>query len=116
MGGFLNFDFNIDYLQETFNQIFSGESWRSSKKGEGKTWAVDYSSPNAAKYMNVGHLRAAVIGQSLVNMARVQGCKVIALNHLGDWGGSVWKTYYSLSQMGFGYFLISFGGFICKIS
>ena len=100
VGGFLNFDFDSDYLQKIFNQTFSGESWWSSKKLDGQTWSVDYSSPNVAKYMNVGHLRATVIGQSLVNMARAQGCKVIALNHLGDWGTQFGKLIAAYQKWG----------------
>ncbi|MDE0151230.1 MAG: arginine--tRNA ligase [Bdellovibrionales bacterium] len=100
VGGFLNFHFHSHYLQKIFNQTFSGESWWSSKKGEGKTWVVDYSSPNIAKYMNVGHLRATVIGQSLVNMARAQGYKVIALNHLGDWGTQFGKLIVAYQKWG----------------
>ena len=100
VGGFLNFDFTPHYLQKIFNQVFSGESWWSSKEGEGKTWAVDYSSPNVAKYMNVGHLRATVIGQSVVNMARVRGYKVIAVNHLGDWGTQFGKLVTAYQKWG----------------
>lgn len=100
VGGFLNFHFHSHYLQTIFNQTFSGESWWSSKEGEGQTWVVDYSSPNVAKYMNVGHLRATAIGQSLVNMARAQGYKVIALNHLGDWGTQFGKLIVAYQKWG----------------
>ena len=99
-GGFLNFHFHPQYVQKVFNQTFSGESWWSSQKGKGHTWVVDYSSPNVAKYMNVGHLRATVIGQSLVNMARAQGYKVIALNHLGDWGTQFGKLIVAYQKWG----------------
>ena len=86
VAGFVNFHFTNQYIQKVFDQKFAQENWPSSKKGEGQTWLVDYSSPNIAKYMNVGHLRATVVGQAIVNMARKQGFRVIALNHLGDWG------------------------------
>ncbi len=100
VGGFLNFHFHSHYLQKIFNQTFSGDSWWSSTKGKGQTWVVDYSSPNVAKYMNVGHLRATAIGQSLVNMARAQGYKVIALNHLGDWGTQFGKLIVAYQKWG----------------
>lgn len=100
VGGFLNFHFHSHYVQKIFNQTFSGESWWSSTNGEGKTWVVDYSSPNVAKHMNVGHLRATVIGQSLVNMARAQGYRVIALNHLGDWGTQFGKLIVAYQKWG----------------
>ncbi len=50
------------------------------------TVVVDFSSPNVAKPMHLGHLRATVVGRSICELARTQGHKVIGLNHLGDWG------------------------------
>ncbi len=99
-GGFLNFHFHSRYLQKVFNETFSGEAWWSSKKGQGQTWVMDYSSPNVAKHMNAGHLRATAIGQSLVNMARARGYKVIALNHLGDWGTQFGKLITAYQKWG----------------
>ncbi|MDR0521995.1 MAG: arginine--tRNA ligase [Planctomycetaceae bacterium] len=51
-----------------------------------KTYIVDYSGPNVAKPMHVGHIRSTVIGNALAKMLRFQGHKVITDNHLGDWG------------------------------
>ena len=51
-----------------------------------RTIVVDYSSPNIAKQMHVGHLRSTIIGDALVRMLRFLGHRVIADNHLGDWG------------------------------
>ena len=48
--------------------------------------AVDYSSPNAAKEMHVGHLRSTVIGDACVRVLEWTGCTVVRRNHLGDWG------------------------------
>ncbi len=55
-------------------------------ENERKTIIVDYSGPNVAKPMHVGHLRSTVIGGTLVRMLRFQGHRVISDNHLGDWG------------------------------
>jgi arginyl-tRNA synthetase len=52
----------------------------------GKTIVVDYSGPNIAKEMHVGHLRSTVIGDALARLAEQQGATVIRQNHLGDWG------------------------------
>ena len=66
--------------------------------GEGKTVVVDFSAPNVAKPMHVGHIRSTIIGDSLCRIARFLGFKVIADNHIGDWGtqfGMIlhgWKT------------------------
>ena len=66
--------------------------------GAGKTVIVDFSAPNVAKPMHVGHIRSTIIGDSLCRIARFLGFEVIADNHIGDWGtqfGMIlhgWKT------------------------
>jgi len=52
----------------------------------GETVLVEYSSPNIAKLFTIGHLRSTMIGHSLAQVNRYLGCKVMRLNHLGDWG------------------------------
>ncbi len=54
--------------------------------GTGQTVVIDYSSPNVAKRMHVGHIRSTIIGQALVNIHRALGYTVIGDNHIGDWG------------------------------
>jgi len=54
--------------------------------GEGTTVVVDFSAPNVAKPMHVGHIRSTIIGDSLCRIARFLGFTVIADNHIGDWG------------------------------
>ena len=51
-----------------------------------KTVVIDYSSPNLAKEMHVGHLRSTIIGDALARVLRFLGHTVIAQNHVGDWG------------------------------
>jgi arginyl-tRNA synthetase len=66
--------------------------------GVGKTVVVDFSAPNVAKPMHVGHIRSTIIGDSLARISRFLGFKVITDNHIGDWGtqfGMIlhgWKT------------------------
>ena len=100
VGGFVNFHFKEEYILKIFEQTFSKESWWSLKEGESETLVIDYSSPNVAKYMNVGHLRATVIGQALVQMAKARGYKVVALNHLGDWGTQFGKLIVAYQEWG----------------
>ena len=73
-------------------------------------WVIDFASPNVAKFMNIGHLRATVLGQALVNLSRSAGFKVTALNHLGDWGSQFgkllwayrkWRKEYDFNQSAF---------------
>ncbi|MFT4175246.1 MAG: arginine--tRNA ligase [Luteolibacter sp.] len=66
--------------------------------GEGRSVVIDFSAPNVAKPMHVGHIRSTIIGDSLCRIARALGYDVIADNHIGDWGtqfGMIlygWKT------------------------
>jgi arginyl-tRNA synthetase len=61
----------------------------------GQTWVVDYSSPNTAKQMHVGHLRSAVIGEALCRLQAFCGAKVIRDNHIGDWGTQFGKLIWA---------------------
>jgi arginyl-tRNA synthetase len=84
--GFINFTFKQNVLQ---NQIDA--MWQSSRLGvepvtEPQTIIVDYSSPNLAKEMHVGHLRSTIIGDAIANVLALKGYRVIRQNHVGDWG------------------------------
>jgi len=61
----------------------------------GQVWVVDYSSPNTAKQMHVGHLRSAVIGEALCRLQEFFGAKVIRDNHIGDWGTQFGKLIWA---------------------
>jgi len=64
----------------------------------GQTWVVDYSSPNTAKQMHVGHLRSAVIGEAICRLLSFTGAHVIRDNHLGDWGTQFGKLIYAFKR------------------
>ena len=105
LSGFVNFRFQEDYIQkhlshfmERENLIQTGFYINQSKKPE--HWILDFASPNVAKYMNIGHLRATVLGQALVNLARAFGFKVTAINHLGDWGSQFGKLLWAYKEWG----------------
>jgi len=63
-----------------------------------QTWVVDYSSPNTAKQMHVGHLRSAVIGEAICRLLGFTGARVIRDNHLGDWGTQFGKLIYGYKR------------------
>ena len=67
-------------------QLESSERQGVPVVGEGKTVLLDYSGPNVAKQMHIGHIRSTVIGNSLDRMHRFLGYKTISDNHIGDWG------------------------------
>jgi len=63
-----------------------------------QTWIVDYSSPNTAKQMHVGHLRSAVIGEALARLLAFSGAKVVRDNHIGDWGTQFGKLIWAYKR------------------
>ncbi len=68
--------------------------------GVGRTVVMDYSSPNIAKPMHIGHIRSTIIGNALDRLYRMLGYRVIADNHIGDWG-----TQFGIIIMGYRHFL-----------
>lgn len=87
-GAFLNFSLHPQRLAAAvLTEIeTAGEAYGTVADGAGRTVVIDYSSPNIAKRMHVGHIRSTIIGQALVHIFRALGYRVIGDNHLGDWG------------------------------
>ena len=82
--GFINVVVAKEFLQE---HLLSALNERAgANKKEGIRVVVDYSSPNMAKQMHVGHLRSTIIGDALANLFEFLGDEVIRQNHIGDWG------------------------------
>ncbi|GAB3813977.1 arginine--tRNA ligase [Kribbella italica] len=74
---------NLTLLPST---LAAGVNLPTRLPGNGKTVVVDYSQPNVAKQMHVGHLRSTVIGDALCNVLQYAGYAVVRQNHVGDWG------------------------------
>jgi arginyl-tRNA synthetase len=87
-GPFLNFTLNPTRLMAAVLEEIEqrGPRYGSDDQGNGKAVVIDYSSPNVAKLMHVGHIRSTIIGQALYNIFGFLGYRVIGDNHLGDWG------------------------------
>ncbi len=100
VSGYINFFWKSDFLKTTLVEFFKSDQLGFSSLGQGKKFIIDYSSPNVAKPMHVGHLRATIIGQALRNLAQTQGFKVIGLNHLGDWGVQFGKLAWAYEKWG----------------
>ena len=83
--GFINLKLREDWLTATAISLVTDERL-GHKAVEPQTYVIDYSSPNVAKPMHVGHLRSTVIGDALARVFRFQGHRVTADNHVGDWG------------------------------
>lgn len=84
--GFLNFKLNEESLARYLNEMAASPKFGLEEAKEPKTIIIDYGGPNVAKPLHVGHLRSAVIGESVKRIGNYMGHKVIGDVHLGDWG------------------------------
>ena len=84
--GFLNFRLRPEVLASAVNGILDDPHVGISQVGQPERVVIDYSSPNVAKQMHVGHLRTTIIGDCFHRVLSSQGNTVIPQNHLGDWG------------------------------
>ncbi len=86
MPGFINLKLSGLFLQNYLEQMRTAEGFGIAKPGTGKTIVVDYGGPNVAKALHIGHLRSAIIGESLKRLYKFFGYNAIGDIHLGDWG------------------------------
>jgi arginyl-tRNA synthetase len=85
--GFINFRLKREFLEQRLRDLLSDpERLGVAPVDAPKTIVADFSAPNVAKPMHVGHIRSTIIGDSLTRVARFLGHTVISDNHLGDWG------------------------------
>lgn len=98
--GFINITLSAASIAEACTAWDKAAHVGLAQVGAGKRVVMDYSSPNVAKPMHIGHIRSTVIGNSIDRMLRALGYEVIADNHLGDWG-----TQFGILIMGYREFL-----------
>ena len=84
--GFINLKLSPAYAAEYLNEMAADSKMGVEAEREPRTIMIDYGGPNVAKPLHVGHLRSAIIGESVKRIARFKGNKVIGDIHLGDWG------------------------------
>lgn len=84
--GFINFRILPEAFSAVVTRLLADPRLGVPAIGGGKTVIVDFSAPNVAKPMHVGHIRSTIIGDSLARIARFLGFHVITDNHIGDWG------------------------------
>ncbi|HVU28608.1 MAG TPA: arginine--tRNA ligase [Verrucomicrobiae bacterium] len=103
--GFLNFRLENSALEEVLQSATRGEHLFFEKFSQPKTVVLDFSSPNVAKPMHVGHIRSTGIGDALQRTLRLLSHKVISDNHIGDWGTQFgklllgWKTILNRAEL-----------------
>ncbi len=86
MPGFINLKVNPQYAADYMNGMQAAPKYGVEEAGHGETIIVDYGGANVAKPLHVGHLRSAVIGESIKRMGKFLGYDMIGDVHLGDWG------------------------------
>ena len=110
--GFINLKLKPEFVAEYLNEMAADENLGVEKEAEPKTVMIDYGGPNVAKPLHVGHLRSAIIGESIKRIIRYKGNKVTGDIHLGDWGYQMGLIITELKkrQPDLPYFDESFGG------
>ncbi|MSR56578.1 MAG: arginine--tRNA ligase [Planctomycetaceae bacterium] len=98
--GFINLRLRNDWLRGQMQQLIGDERLGVLPAAQPRRIVVDYSSPNVAKPMHVGHLRSSVIGDAVCRILRFAGHAVTSDNHIGDWG-----TQFGMLIYGYKHFL-----------
>ncbi len=93
--GFINFYLKPEILLSILSELTKRENLFKAQK-----IIVEYSSPNIAKPMHIGHIRSTIIGEAVANLYEQLGAKVIRLNHLGDWGTQFGKLIAAYKMWG----------------
>jgi arginyl-tRNA synthetase len=97
--GFINVKLKTDFLANALRQTAGDPRLGIESVSTPKRFVIDYSSPNVAKPLHVGHLRSTVIGDALTRLLRFLGHTVITDNHLGDWGTQFGKLIYGYKNL-----------------
>ena len=100
--GFINLTLRTDWLEEHLSGALSSDRLGIPETSQPRTIVIDYSAPNVAKPMHVGHIRSTVIGDALAKILQFLGDRVVTDNHIGDWG-----TQFGMIIYGYKYFLQS---------
>ena len=98
--GFINIRLSDAWLVAQLETLAADPRKAIPAKGAGRTVVIDYSSPNVAKPMHIGHIRSTIIGNALDRLHRALGYTVVADNHIGDWG-----TQFGIIIMGYRHFV-----------
>jgi len=100
--GYVNFRLRKEFVvSEALGALLkAGSSYGSSDLGCGKTIVIDYSSPNIAKPMHIGHVRTTMIGAAISKTLKFLGYKVVGINYLGDWGTQFGKVAVAINKWG----------------
>lgn len=96
--GFINIKISDKFILNEFNSMVKQGNYGIEKIKDVKTCVIDYGGPNIAKPLHVGHIRPAIIGQSIYEILKEKGYKVIGDVHLGDIGLQMGQVIYGLKE------------------
>lgn len=96
--GFINLTLTNDFMAKILSDISEDKNLSIPQSGNGETIVVDYGGPNVAKPLHIGHLRSAIIGESIKRLAKSAGYNAIGDIHLGDWGLQIGLVITELSK------------------
>jgi len=101
--GFLNFSLTPAAMEGWLAAFATPEALKAgaAQRRQGQTVVIDYSAPNTAKEMHVGHIRSTVIGEALARLLTFTGAKVIRDNHIGDWGTQFGMLIWAIKKEGY---------------
>ncbi|MGH2399562.1 MAG: arginine--tRNA ligase [bacterium] len=99
-GGYLNFPLNRAAYAKTVMEELSrfGDDYGRSEDGEGRRVVIDFSSPNVARPMSVGHMRSTIIGHALHRLYGFNGYAPVGVNHFADWGTQFGTLLYGMTH------------------
>lgn len=96
--GFINLVLSDEFINKNINNIINSESYGIEKNKVPETFVIDYGGPNVAKPLHVGHMRTAIVGESIKRIIEFKGNKVIGDVHLGDFGLQIGQVIYGISE------------------
>jgi arginyl-tRNA synthetase len=97
--GFINFRLSPEFLAHRLLELALDQRLGVERTAKPKAVVIDFSSPNIAKPMHVGHIRSTILGDALAKVARFVGHHVITDNHIGDWGTQFGKVIYGWKHL-----------------
>ncbi len=98
--GFINLTLQDEFLKQCLIDMLGDDRCLVGEIEQGETVVIDFSSPNVAKPMHVGHIRSTVIGDSLARTLKFLGYNTVTDNHLGDWGTQFGMIIYGYKHFG----------------
>jgi arginyl-tRNA synthetase len=97
--GFINFRLSKEFVDRRLHDLALDQRLGVERTGKPKSIVIDFSSPNIAKPMHVGHIRSTILGDTLAKVTRFLGHKVVTDNHIGDWGTQFGKVIYGWKHL-----------------